>query len=142
MQAVQRLESQILLGKAVAGAAPVQRRTAHGHRPRDDARRGLILDEVAGPGILAVARRALRVPGTTLCIEEGAPRFDDGDAHAGALLGELLRQHCGRDARADDADVRFVGAHDGLQRKGAGRSPELDSPRQVSRRIDALYSQS
>ena len=61
--------------------------------------------------MFSVIPRARAVAGAILRVEDRPSRFDDDDAHAGAELGEPLRQHRGCDAAADDADVGFMYGH-------------------------------
>jgi hypothetical protein len=110
-QAVQRFQPQILFGKAVAGAAPMQRLAAKRHRHRDHAFGLLILDEVVVPGVLAVGQGAAMVLPAVLAIDDGAAGLDDGDAEAGPEFGEALDQHRGGDAAADHANVGFMDRH-------------------------------
>ena len=49
-EAVQRLETQILRGKAVRHAAPVQRRSTHRHRPRNNSDARLVADRRRATG--------------------------------------------------------------------------------------------
>src|SRR5437870_510541 len=108
---VERLEAQILFRKTIAGAAPMERQPAHRHRHRDDALGLLVFDEVVVPGMFAVVHGALAVPPAVLRVENRSPGFDHGDCDPRAELRELLREHRGCDAAADDADVGFVGHH-------------------------------
>src|SRR5436309_5419497 len=89
----------------------MQREPAHRHRHRDDARGLLIFDEVVVPRMFAVVHGALAVLPAVLRVENRSPGFDHGDRHPRPELRELLRQHRGGDAAADDADVGFVDWH-------------------------------
>src|SRR3989441_1110306 len=106
-----------------AGAAPVQREAADRHRHGDDAGRLLILDVVVVPRMLAVVVRALAIAATVLRVENRSAGFDDSDVDAGPKLGELLGEHRGGDAAADDADVGFVDRHLSLFSYGVGPPP-------------------
>ena len=108
---VERFEAQILFRKTIAGAAPMQRQPAHRHRHRDDALGLLVFDEVVVPGMFAVVHGALAVPPAVFRVENRSPGFDHGDRDPRPELRELLREHRGGDAAADDADVGFVGHH-------------------------------
>ncbi len=110
-ETVHRLQPEIFLREPVAGATPVQRQPAHRHGHRDDPVGLLIRDVVLRPRVFAVLHRALAVAAAILHVEDRAARFDDDDAQARTKLGELLRQHRGGDAAADDADVGFVNGH-------------------------------
>src|SRR2546425_11942379 len=73
--------------------------------------------------MLAVVVRALAIAATVLRVENRSAGFDDGDVDAGPKVGELLREHRGGDAAADDADVGFVDRHLSLFSYGVGAPP-------------------
>src|SRR6185436_18983680 len=110
-EAVHRFQSEVFFREPVAHAAPVQRRTTDGLRARDDAARVLILHEIAGPLILAVVQTALPVLEAVLVVEPPLAGLDHDYLPRGPDLGELLGDHRGSDAAADDDDVRFVSRH-------------------------------
>src|SRR3989442_13711133 len=110
-------------------AAQVQGEPADRHRHRDDAGGLLVLDVVVVPGMLAVVVRALAIAATVLRVENRSAGFDDGDVGAGPKLGELLGEHRGGDAAADDADVGFVDRHLSLFSYGVGGPPPPPPPR-------------
>ena len=86
----------------------MERAPADRHRPRDDAGRRLILDEVAGPRVLAVIEVPPPVTHAVLEVENAGARLDDRHRQSRLQLRELQREHRGADPAADDADVGFV----------------------------------
>jgi hypothetical protein len=89
----------------------VQRGAPDRHAARDDPGRALVLDEVAGPRVLAVLEHALAVELAVLEVEVALAGLDDRDRDAGPELAEPLRQQRGRDPAADDQDVGLVAGH-------------------------------
>ncbi len=89
----------------------MQRESADRHSHRNDPGRLLILDVIAGPGMFAVQHRALEIAAAILDVENRAACLDHGDVAVGPQRCELLRQHRGSYAAADDQDVGFVNRH-------------------------------
>src|SRR5262249_18186549 len=142
-----RLQPEVFLRESVADAAPMERGTTDGHRPRHDIPRRLVLDVIAGPHVLAVVEVALAVLEPVLEVEQPLPRFDDDDRDAGLQLGQLFGHHRGGDSTADDEDVAVVGRHHrprcaSRAASGAGAFSEPSSPRQLWVPIAALYPRS
>ena len=107
-EAVHGLQARVFLGESIAHAAPVQRGAAHRHRSGNDAPGRLVRDEVAGPLVLAVLQAALAIVEAVLEVEQLLSGFDDDDGPGGAQLRQLLRDHRGGNASADDYRICFV----------------------------------